>query len=90
MKLLGIVQLLFAVLFLCLGAFMAADSVWCFRNGPTCGLIEPIIAAYSFPIGLLLGFSGALHLRRRHGAAFTAFAFAVVAFIHLFGRGMWW
>jgi hypothetical protein len=91
MRVLSILESVVAVLLVVAAAAFVANSQWCYFNHASCGMVEPIVAAYAIALAIPFALAAWLHSKRRAISGTVALLPALAIVLALIGQAQsWW
>jgi hypothetical protein len=91
MRALSVLEGALAALLALAAAVLLANSHWCFFNHESCGMIEPILAAYALALAIPLALAAWFHSKRWTISGALALLPVAAIVVLLLGQALsWW
>ena len=91
LRALAVIELILAGALLSFAAIFFANAKLCWFNQASCGMIEPLLAAFATAIAISVGLAGALHWRGKGLVGSLALVPALAVVVFLIGQArLWW
>ena len=90
-KVISVVELCIGILLLTAALLFSFNGHFCYLKHASCGMVEPILAFYSFILGVSIAMAGWLHLKAKLIVGTIALVPAGMVLLILIGEAQqWW